>query len=451
MVQRLSNNVKNLLNKSKESCLLAVDVYNKPLTSFKSGAYIVLMIIAWTSLLHAVFERDGINYYKKEKNNYFYERDDTGEKIALGLKECMKLYFKSKDKKYYPIRENLNIFIKIRNQIEHRFMPLLDELILGECQSLLNNYEKIFLEEFGEKYFFDESLSFSLQFSYMKKIKRNIVPSKEYIKIKKEVLKFRENLPPEIFSSELYSYKVFLIKTNNTNIADYAINFIHEKDLDKNTLEGLNRAITITHEKKINVSNKGNLISKDVCHLVEEKLSDIYGVKISFNHFHLNKCCNEFRIKFEDKNGQKRTNTDYCVFDDVFERYSYNPKIVNYLLKKFEDKHKFVDMFPSQKQKILNLFSTNQVTDIVQRKLSEFYKFDVVFGRNYHNSCCKFYKIRPVSNENFEVDEKFCYLIENCKFAYTEDWIKFLTNELKDKDNYMKLFPNQRYKFEELL
>lgn len=51
----LPYNVKNCLNKARESALLAVETYNKPATSFKSGGYIVLMCIAWTSLFHAIF------------------------------------------------------------------------------------------------------------------------------------------------------------------------------------------------------------------------------------------------------------------------------------------------------------------------------------------------------------------------------------------------------------
>ena len=46
---------KNLLDKAKESCLLAVDIYNKPKTEFKSGAYIILMNVAWTSLFMRFF------------------------------------------------------------------------------------------------------------------------------------------------------------------------------------------------------------------------------------------------------------------------------------------------------------------------------------------------------------------------------------------------------------
>ena len=67
MGRRLSKKVKSLLQKSRESALLAVEVYNKPNTTFRSGGYIVLMIIAWTSLFHAIFERQKIKYFYKKK------------------------------------------------------------------------------------------------------------------------------------------------------------------------------------------------------------------------------------------------------------------------------------------------------------------------------------------------------------------------------------------------
>ena len=57
MSKRLPFEVKQMLSKARESALLAVEVYNKPATKFKSGGYVVLMTIAWTSLFHAVFIR----------------------------------------------------------------------------------------------------------------------------------------------------------------------------------------------------------------------------------------------------------------------------------------------------------------------------------------------------------------------------------------------------------
>ena len=44
-----------LIKKSRESALSAVQIFNNPNILFKSETYIVLMIIAWTYLLHAYF------------------------------------------------------------------------------------------------------------------------------------------------------------------------------------------------------------------------------------------------------------------------------------------------------------------------------------------------------------------------------------------------------------
>ena len=53
----LPRTVREGLDKARDSALLAVEVYNKPAVKFKSGGYITLMIIAWTSLFHAIFFR----------------------------------------------------------------------------------------------------------------------------------------------------------------------------------------------------------------------------------------------------------------------------------------------------------------------------------------------------------------------------------------------------------
>ncbi|MFI5181189.1 MAG: DUF3644 domain-containing protein [Thermoanaerobaculia bacterium] len=42
-----------LIAKAREAAIAAIRSYNDPSTQFKSETYIVLMIIAWTYLLHA--------------------------------------------------------------------------------------------------------------------------------------------------------------------------------------------------------------------------------------------------------------------------------------------------------------------------------------------------------------------------------------------------------------
>jgi hypothetical protein len=89
-MQRLPKKVKELLAKSRDSALLAVDIYNKPATKFRSYSFIVMMNIAWPSLFHAIFERQGIKYFyrKKDSNRYIYV---DGEKKAWDLSDVSEI------------------------------------------------------------------------------------------------------------------------------------------------------------------------------------------------------------------------------------------------------------------------------------------------------------------------------------------------------------------------
>ena len=55
-----------LVKKAKEFALLAVSTYNNPFTEFKTHGYIVNIVIAFTSLFHAIFEKRGTDYFYKE-------------------------------------------------------------------------------------------------------------------------------------------------------------------------------------------------------------------------------------------------------------------------------------------------------------------------------------------------------------------------------------------------
>ena len=113
---KLPGTTKNALQKARDSAVLAVEVYNKPAVAFKSGAYITLMVIAWTSLFHAIFyHRKQKPYYRKTNGRYV--RID-GEYRHWELDECLKHYYGHDTMN--PVRKNLELFIPLRNKIEHR-------------------------------------------------------------------------------------------------------------------------------------------------------------------------------------------------------------------------------------------------------------------------------------------------------------------------------------------
>ena len=61
-LRRVGSVANELVKKSREAMLTAVQIYNNPQIDFKSELFIVTTVIAWTYLLHA--------YYRKKKIDY---------------------------------------------------------------------------------------------------------------------------------------------------------------------------------------------------------------------------------------------------------------------------------------------------------------------------------------------------------------------------------------------
>lgn len=67
-VRRFGSIKIELLKKSREAALAAVQIFNNPNIRFKSETYVVLIIIAWTYLLHAYYRDQRIEYRYYKKN-----------------------------------------------------------------------------------------------------------------------------------------------------------------------------------------------------------------------------------------------------------------------------------------------------------------------------------------------------------------------------------------------
>jgi hypothetical protein len=57
------------LRKAREAALLAVETYNRPGASFRTAGFLVLMVVAWTSLFHAIFAKRKVKPYYRQKRN----------------------------------------------------------------------------------------------------------------------------------------------------------------------------------------------------------------------------------------------------------------------------------------------------------------------------------------------------------------------------------------------
>jgi Protein of unknown function (DUF3644) len=245
---RLKQEVLVHLQKARESALLAVETYNRPKTSFRSGGFIVLMCIAWTALFHAVFFARGIKpFYRKKTHRRHFEVLD-GDRKAWELSQCAAEFWRDQNP---PERVNLEFFIKLRNKIEHRSMPALDLEIFGECQALLFNFEDLLVQEFGERFALHESLSLALQFSCFRNEHQEAAIRKLHGRMAKDIVAyvehFRSSLSAEQLQDMRFSYKVFLFPkpANRERGADLAVEFVKYDPGNPEEMARINRAIAL--------------------------------------------------------------------------------------------------------------------------------------------------------------------------------------------------------------
>lgn len=344
---RLPKKVKDALEKSRDSALLGVDIYNKPATKFRSYGFIVLMNIAWTSLFHAIFERQGIKYFyrKKDSNRYVYV---DGEKKAWDLNECIKQYFNNRNP---PCRQNLKFFVRLRNKIEHKFLPALDPEIYGECQALLLNYEKLMTQEFGNKSGLSESLAIPLQLLSINPEWRNKVlkeiQSIEYRTVKEYIDTFRDSLDETVWDNSEYSFRVFLVPIigNRQTSSDLAIEYIPYDPNKPEEMEKYKKLVAFIKEKQIPVVNPGKLKPGEV----SQRVKDALGLKNFEASSHHARCWKYYKVRPESNGDQPdKTTTKYCQYDLVHKDYVYTEEWVEFLKSELSDPKKRIEVLETK-------------------------------------------------------------------------------------------------------
>lgn len=335
MSRGLPKEVRTHLEKARESALLAVEVYNKPATSFRSGGHIILMVVGWTALFHAIFlKRKTKPFYRKKDSNRFVELN--GDYKAWELAECVRQYFGSTTT---PVRKNLEFFTGLRNKIEHRSMPELDHRIFGECQALLFNFEDLLFQEFGGKYAINESLALALQFSRLRDPAQAKAASSLHRPLRQDVRQYIDNFRSSLSKEDLhdlgFSYKVFLIPklANHPGQADVAVEFVKYEPTKPDEMSQYNKIVALMKPSVVEAANVDRLLPGDVCELVKPVVQKVVDPKAQFVASYHHVAAYKY-YKVRPKKGQgdpKKTDTKYCYYDEAHGDYTYTQQWVEFL------------------------------------------------------------------------------------------------------------------------
>lgn len=350
MPRGLPKAVKQCLEKSRDSSLLAIETYNKPAVKFKSGGYIILMVIAWTSLFHAIFFRQKRKPFYK-KNNRFEKKE--GDYCYWELSTCIKEYYKADIAN--PVRKNLEFFIPLRNMVEHKSLPEIDADIFAECQALLLNYDKLIQKEFGEKFCIRESLSFAIQlFPSSKSLNEAIMANPSNKPIVDFIKNYRSTITAETLNTGEYSFKAFLIQVaNHETKSTLPIQFVAYDKLDEQQKTNVNRVAALVKNKfiQVPVTNKDLLKPGAVVEKVQNALGNPILKKngkdrAKFNMETHTRCWKSYKVRPEKRaESPERTNSKYCIYDEPNGSYLYTEDWAEFLVEEMSVEYNYRSLY----------------------------------------------------------------------------------------------------------
>lgn len=217
--RRVGSVTDELVHKSREAALAAVQIFNNPAITFKSEIFPVVICIAWTYLLHAYFRKEKVEYryYKKSKNGNrkIFDKTKLGAYKHWELERCLN---DDKSPVERNVANNLRFLIGLRHEIEHQMTSRIDDYLSARFQACCLNYNDYVKKLFGENKGIDKYLSFSLQFSSIGREQKDQLSSIEDLPqhISSFVAGFDGNLSEDEFNSIEYAYRVlFVAKTAN--------------------------------------------------------------------------------------------------------------------------------------------------------------------------------------------------------------------------------------------
>ena len=264
--RRLFSIKEELLCKSREAALAAVQVFNNPNITFKAEIFVVLMHIAWTYLLHAYYRSKRIEYryFEMRKVCRKFDRTKSGAYKYWELERCINCDDSPLDR---ATARNLRFLIGLRHEIEHKMTTRIDDYVSARFQATCLNYNRCIKNLFGDKYGIDQHQAFSLQLASLTDEQINML--RDATELPPHIYRFIEgfdgDLTDEEFNDPRYAYRVLFVRkfANRKGQADRVIEFVSP---DSPLAKSLNTKYAVIKEQE-----RAKYLPKQIVELMEEE------------------------------------------------------------------------------------------------------------------------------------------------------------------------------------
>jgi hypothetical protein len=332
---------RHTLNEAKRLAVKAIDEYNSSTGHYSD--FIGTIVRAWLYLLQAEFQRDEIDYcYKDEDGNPILI--DGEPKLWDVLRSAKERFPATND----PVRINLELFIALRNKVEHRYEDALKTAAGGRAHALVINFE----HELTAKFAVEHSLADRLRFPvFVESItapeSKDTIRAARALRAAQTVLaKFDADLGSEVLDDLRYDFRIRLVPMlGPKSAADAAIEFVKLDELTDDERKVMTEAgrsgRVITKVKKVSVSSAGCMLPARVVREVEKRVPFVFNMgqhTRMWKHFKLHPA------GWVAPDGGE-TVSEFCIANEPTRQYVYTPAWVDKIVKEIGTPEKFEAFF----------------------------------------------------------------------------------------------------------
>ncbi|MDF2461149.1 MAG: hypothetical protein K0S68_552 [Candidatus Saccharibacteria bacterium] len=344
---------RHTLNESKRLAIKAVDEYN--LSNGHYADFIGPMVRAWLYLLQAEFQRDKVDHRHHTDNGDLVFINGAPKLWEVG--QCVKHRFPAPND---PVRINLELFILLRNKVEHRYERALKEVAGGRAHALVINFEQHLTTVFGPEHSLAHLLRFPLFVeSITSPDKQPTLAGTRASRAARTMLsRFDSNIDDSVLDDNRYDFRVRLIPTTSSKMtADAAYDFVnleHVSDEERAILVGAGRAgKVITKVKSVPVAAKGTMLPKAIVAAVQKRVPYEFNYAIHtrmWKHFKLHPA------RWQPPEGGP-TVEKYCFPVEPTKSYVYTAAWVDKIVREIGTAEKFEAFFghPPKKGKVTQI------------------------------------------------------------------------------------------------
>jgi len=332
---------RHTLNESKRLALSAVDDYNS--SAGHDADFVGTMIRAWLYLLHAKFDRDKIDYTYKNKDGSPKLKD--GEPASWELSTCIEKHIQD-DKD--PVRQNVELFIALRNKVEHRYEHGLSQAVGGRAHALVINYQNELVSIFGPAHSLTDKLRFPVFLDSLgaPAVKQAVKDTQAVKAARKIVAKFDAGLDDAVKDDSRYDYRVTLVQSTGAKSQAQAFEFIMMSDLSAEAQDELIKlgkvGKVVTKIKKVPVAADGLMLPTAVVARVNAELP--FDLNLT-EHARLWKKLGVRPTGTWTESDGGQCITEFCVPMVATKQYLYTEAWVQKIIKTVGTPQKYADLF----------------------------------------------------------------------------------------------------------